>query len=134
MNTTQTTGTQQGTQQPLQILIEDSVKGGVYSNAASTSVTANELILDFGYILPNEKLPTVKIVSRVNMSIKTAESLAQLLQGSIGDYYNKVLPAQQTAQPAQGAPAGQPAPAAMPQAQAVPPVPPVQLPNENKPI
>ncbi len=80
------------TQPPINISVSEDMKAGVYANAASASVTANELILDFGYILPNEKPMTVKVVSRVNMSIRTAESLIQLLQGSISDYYTKVMP------------------------------------------
>ena len=80
---------QQG-QPNIKISVTEEMKAGVYANAASASVTANELILDMGYIVPNEKPMTVKVVSRVNMSIKTAESLVQLLQGSIGDYYGKV--------------------------------------------
>jgi pyruvate dehydrogenase E2 component (dihydrolipoamide acetyltransferase) len=102
--TGQVAGAQPG-QPPINISVTEEMKAGVYANAASASVTANELILDFGYIVPNEKPMTVKVVSRVNMSIKTAESLIQLLQGSIGDYYNKVAKVPQ--QPAAGvAPAG----------------------------
>lgn len=81
-------------QPPIKISITEEMKGGVYANAASASVTANELILDLGYIVPNEQPMTVKVVSRANMSIRTAESLVQLLQGSIGDYYEKVSKAQ----------------------------------------
>jgi len=82
-------GAQPG-QPPIKISITEEMKAGVYANAASASVTANELILDLGYIVPNEQPMTVKVVSRANMSIKTAESLVQLLQGSISDYYSKV--------------------------------------------
>lgn len=105
-------------QPPINISIPEDMKAGVYANAASASVTANELILDFGYILPNEKPMTVKVVSRVNMSIKTAESLVQLLQGSIGDYYNKVkaqgeapaaIPSEGPATPPPAAPQAPPA-------------------------
>lgn len=91
-------------QPPINISISEDMKAGVYANAASASVTANELILDLGYIVPNEKPMTVKVVSRANMSIKTAESLVQLLQGSIGDYYEKVAKMQRPGQQAAGAP------------------------------
>lgn len=95
-------------QPPINISITEDMKAGVYANAASASVTANELILDLGYIVPNEKPMTVKVVSRANMSIRTAESLVQLLQGSIGDYYSKVakMPQGGQAQGQQGAQTG----------------------------
>lgn len=91
-------------QPPINISITEDMKAGVYANAASASVTANELILDLGYIVPNEKPMTVKVVSRANMSIRTAESLVQLLQGSIGDYYQKVAKIQRPGQQSPGAP------------------------------
>ena len=106
----------QGGQPNINISISEDMKAGTYANAASASVTANELILDFGYIVPNETPMTVKVVSRVNMSIKTAESLVQLLQGSIGDYYQKVQkqggqqPPVQGQQPAVGQQPSQPGP------------------------
>ena len=108
-------------QPPIKISITDDMEAGVYANAASASVTANELILDLGYIVPNKQPMTVKVVSRANMSIKTAESLVQLLQGSIGDYYSKAKSqtgagAAPSAIPSEGPttppPAAPPAPAA----------------------
>ena len=99
MNAQQQANPQTPNQQPpIQITVEESMKAGVYSNAASASVTVNELVLDFGYIVPNERPAQVKIVSRVNMTVKTAESLLQLLQGSVNDYYTKVLPKVQAIQ------------------------------------
>ncbi|MBI2453240.1 DUF3467 domain-containing protein [Candidatus Peregrinibacteria bacterium] len=83
--------TQQGTDQnqSIQIQIEKDDQGGKYSNAVSVSVNSNEVILDMGYILPNVKPTTIKIVSRVNMNHRTAESFMKILQDAMLDWRNK---------------------------------------------
>ena len=71
----------------LQIDQKDQV--GVYSNAVSVRVTDNEVLLDFSYILPQMETPTLKIVSRVNLSHASAEKFVSLLQNAMLDYRNK---------------------------------------------
>jgi hypothetical protein len=73
----------------LQIKFDSALEAGVYSNAVSVSATANEMILDFGYILPNVTPSTIKIVSRVNLTQKTAESLLKILSNAVLDMKNK---------------------------------------------
>ncbi len=73
----------------LQIKFDSALEAGVYSNAVSVSATNNEMILDFGYILPNVTPSTIKIVSRVNLTQKTAESLLKILSNAVLDMKNK---------------------------------------------
>lgn len=73
----------------LQIKFDAAIEAGVYSNAVSVSATNNEMILDFGYILPNVTPSTIKIVSRVNLTQKTAESLLKVLSNAVLDMKNK---------------------------------------------
>lgn len=97
---------QQGGQPPLQVKVPDDVQKGVYSNAVSVNVNSNEVVLDFGYLLPNTPAPVIEVVTRVNMNQRTAESFLNVLAGAIDDFKKKQ--AQQQAQ----APMG---PAPMPQ-------------------
>ena len=74
----------------LQIKYDPSIEGGVYSNAVSVSSNKNEMIIDFGYILPNVKPSTIKIVSRVNLTQNTAESFLKVLSNAVLDMKNKL--------------------------------------------
>jgi len=69
--------------------ITEEIEGGVYANAASVHFNNNECILDFAYTIPNAPEPTLKIVSRINMSHRTAESFLKILSNALLDWKNK---------------------------------------------
>lgn len=94
--------------------ITEEIEAGVFANAVSVHFNADGCVLDMAYTLPNAPEPTVKIVSRINMSHRTAESMLKVLSNAFLDYQNKAKQAQGQA-PAQ------------PQAQ-----PPEQPPKENE--
>lgn len=99
----------QAGQQQLQVKVPDDVQKGSYSNAVSVNVNSNEVVLDFGYLLPNTPAPIIEVVSRVNMNQRTAESFLNVLAGAMEDFKKKQ--AQMAEQPAPGAaPAGAAAP------------------------
>jgi hypothetical protein len=94
-----------GPAQPqLQVKVPDDVQKGVYSNAVSVNVNTNEVVLDFGYLLPNTAAPIIEVVSRINMNQRTAESFLGVLSGAMDDFKKKQQAAQQ--QPAAQAPMG----------------------------
>ena len=62
---------------------------GVYANAVSVHFNSNECVLDMAYVLPNVKEPLLKVVSRINMSHRTAESFLKVLSNAILDFKNK---------------------------------------------
>ena len=95
----------QGQNQQLQVKVPDDVQKGVYSNAVSVNVNTNEVVLDFGYLLPNTAAPIIEVVSRVNMNQRTAESFLGVLSGAMEDFKKKQA-AQGTAPAAPAAPAG----------------------------
>src|SRR3989344_4535595 len=100
----------QAAQQQLQVKVPDDVQKGTYSNAVSVNVNSNEVVLDFGYLLPNPPAPIIEVVSRVNMNQRTAESFLNVLAGAMDDFKKKQ--AQMAQQPAPGAvpaPMGAPA-------------------------
>ncbi len=53
---------------------KDVSQAGTYSNVVSVHVNKNEVVLDFGYNLPNSNPPQIMINSRVNMNHETAKS------------------------------------------------------------
>ena len=73
----------------VQVKIDQSQEAGVYSNAVSVHVNKNEMVLDFGYIIPNVKPTTIKVASRVNLSHQTAESFLKILSNAVLDLKNK---------------------------------------------
>jgi len=73
----------------LQVKFDADQESGVYANAVSVHLNKNEMVLDFGYILPNVKPTTIKVVSRVNLSHQTAENFLSILSNAILDYKNK---------------------------------------------
>jgi len=73
----------------LQIKYDNDMETGVYSNAASVHLTKNEIVLDFGYVIPNVKPTTLKVVSRVNLNHAAAESLLKILSNAVLDFKNK---------------------------------------------
>jgi hypothetical protein len=112
--------------QGLQVKVPDEVQKGVYSNAVSVNVNSNEVVLDFGYLLPNTPTPVIEVVSRVNMNHKTADSFFKVLEGAMKDFEAKqaAMNATQNTAPAPEAsmPAPMPAPAPMPPAQPMNPM------------
>lgn len=103
----------QAGQPPLQVKVPDEVQKGVYSNAVSVNVNSNEVVLDFGYLLPNTPAPIIEVVSRVNMNQRTAESFLNVLAGAIDDFKKKQAAQQQAPAPMPQAPMGAPMPQQM---------------------
>lgn len=73
----------------LQVKFDADKETGVYANAVSVHLNKNEMVMDFGYILPNVKPTTIKVVSRVNLSHQTAENFLKILSNAVLDYKNK---------------------------------------------
>src|SRR3989338_2372426 len=73
----------------IQLKVSDDQQAGVFSNAVSVSMTRDGVVIDFGYILPNVKPTTIKVVSRVNMTHMTTESFLKVLQNAVLDWRNK---------------------------------------------
>lgn len=71
------------------IKITEEIENGVYANAVSVHMNNNECIVDMAYTLPNLPEAVIKIVSRINMSHKTAESFLKVLSNAILDWKNK---------------------------------------------
>ncbi|MFA5947549.1 MAG: DUF3467 domain-containing protein [Candidatus Gracilibacteria bacterium] len=84
---------EQKQEQPAQpnykIVISEQIETGVYANAVSVHFNNNECVIDLAYSLPNVKDPIIKVVSRVNMSHKTAESFLKVLSNALLDWKNK---------------------------------------------
>lgn len=80
---------QNATQQQLQVKVPDNLQAGVYANAVSVNVNSNEVVVDFGYLVPNRPSPLIEVVSRVNMNQRTAESFMKVLSGALEDYKKK---------------------------------------------
>lgn len=80
---------EQSKQQSIQVKLDPQVEAGIYSNAVSVHVNQNEVILDFGYIIPNLKPTTIKVVNRVNISHQTAESFMNVLSNAMLDWRNR---------------------------------------------
>ena len=75
--------------QEINIQIDKDEQAGVYANAVSVNVNRNEVVLDMGYLLPNVKPTTIKVVSRINLNHNTAESFVTIMQNALLDYRNK---------------------------------------------
>lgn len=76
--------------QKVQVKIGEEKEVGSYVNAVSVHVNQNEVVVDLGYVLPNSSPTTIKVVERVNMSHKTAESFMNVLSNAMLDWRNKV--------------------------------------------
>lgn len=76
-------------QNNIQVKLDQSVEAGLYANAVSVHVNQNEVILDFGYIIPNVKPTTIKVVGRVNVTHQTAESFMKVLSNAMLDWRNR---------------------------------------------
>ena len=73
----------------LNVQIDKEMQAGHYANAVSVNVNQNEVVLDMGYLLPSVKPPTIKVVSRINLNHRTAESFMRILQNALLDFRNK---------------------------------------------
>jgi hypothetical protein len=73
----------------VQLKIDPAMEQGSYSNAVSIHVNQNEVILDFGYMIPNLNPVTIKLVGRINLTHQTAESLMNVLSNAMLDWRNK---------------------------------------------
>ncbi len=71
------------------VKVPPTVQQGLYSNAVSVTVNKNEIVVDFGYVLPNFSPTTVEVVSRINMTHSSAENFISTLQNAILDHRNK---------------------------------------------
>ncbi len=80
---------EQSKQPNIQVKLDQAVEAGLYSNAVSVHVNQNEVILDFGYIIPNVKPTTIKVVGRVNVTHQTAESFMKVLSNAMLDWRNR---------------------------------------------
>ncbi len=68
----------------LSIDIAPAVSGGVYANMVISSLSFDEVTLDFLYLLPHLQKATVQ--SRVILNPRQAKRLATLLASTINDY------------------------------------------------
>lgn len=71
------------------VKISEELEGGVYANAVSVHLNNNEAVIDMAYLLPNSPEPLLKVVSRINMNHRTAESFLKVLSNAILDWKNK---------------------------------------------
>jgi len=71
------------------IKIKEEEEQGVYANAVSVHFNQNECIIDMAYNIPNMPEPVIKVVSRINMSHRTAESFLKVLSNAMLDWKNK---------------------------------------------
>lgn len=76
-------------QKKYKVKIPEGMESGVYTNAISVHFNSNECVIDMGYSVPNAGEPMIKVVSRVNMSHKTAESFVNVLSNALLDWKNK---------------------------------------------
>lgn len=76
-------------QNVINVQIKDEMQAGVYANAASVSVKENDVLIDFGFILPGVNPTTIKVQARVNMSHVTAEQFLGVFQNALLDFRNR---------------------------------------------
>jgi hypothetical protein len=85
----------QNPQQNMVVTFADGVmQSGKYSNAVSVHVNMNEVVLDFGYAMPNTNPAQIQIVERVNLNHQTARSFMTVLQNAMLDFSNKMKEAE----------------------------------------
>ncbi|MFA6991694.1 MAG: DUF3467 domain-containing protein [Candidatus Gracilibacteria bacterium] len=71
------------------LVLPEGMDSGVYANAVSVHFNNNECVIDMAYTIPNTTEPTIKVVSRINMSHRTAESFLKVLSDAFLDWKNK---------------------------------------------
>lgn len=82
-------GNAQQQQQQIQLKVDPQDELGAFSNAVSVHVNQNEMIIDFGYILPNTRPMTIKLVNRINITHQTAEQFLKVLSNALLDWRNR---------------------------------------------
>lgn len=96
--------TQDGAQPGVQVLLDERELRQIYSNAYRIHATADEVIIDLGFNMPNPNPQTgqqqllLKITDRVVMSYLNAKRLGQSLQQLIKRYeqqFGELVPASQ---------------------------------------
>ncbi len=80
---------EKGEGKKFKVKISEDNESGVYANAVSVHFNGNECVIDMAYALPNVQEPTLKVVSRINMSHNTAESFLKVLSNALLDWKNK---------------------------------------------
>ena len=75
--------------QQITVKMDPATESGIFANAVSVHVNQNEVVVDFGYILPNSKPMTIKVVNRVNLTHQTAESFMKVLSNAMLDWRNR---------------------------------------------
>lgn len=80
---------QDSNQNVINVQIKDEMKAGIYANAASVSVKENDILIDFGYILPGVNPTTIQVMARVNLSHVTAEQFLGVFQNALLDFRNQ---------------------------------------------
>ncbi|MCC7432672.1 DUF3467 domain-containing protein [Candidatus Peregrinibacteria bacterium] len=78
-----------GDQKAINLRVDPAMEQGVFSNAISIHVNQNEVVIDFGYMIPNQNPVTIKLVGRMNLTHQTAESLMNVLSNAMLDWRNK---------------------------------------------
>lgn len=94
--------TQGGSQNFTVTFDSEEAKKGSYSNAVSVHVNTNEVVVDFGYTVPNTNPQEIRVVERMNMNHRTAEQFLSILQNSLLDFRNKIKEHQNKQQEQQG--------------------------------
>lgn len=73
----------------VKVVVTEDAQAGIYSNAVSVNVSANEVVIDLGYLIPGGSEKVVKVLQRVNMTHRTAESFLKVFQNAVLDFRNK---------------------------------------------
>lgn len=73
----------------IKVAVPKEIQAGVYANACTVTVGEREIIIDFGYILPNVEPTTIEVVSRVNMHVDAAKSFLSTFQNTVLDFENR---------------------------------------------
>jgi hypothetical protein len=96
--------TQDGSQPSVQVLLDERELRQIYSNSYRIHATADEVIIDLGFNMPNPNPQTgqqqllLKITDRVVMSYLNTKRLAQSLQQLIKRYeqqFGELVPSSQ---------------------------------------
>jgi hypothetical protein len=73
---------------PVKIIVPQEIQTGKYANAFTVTVGEREIIVDFGYILPNVQPTTIEVVSRINMQADAAKTFLSTFQNTLLDFEN----------------------------------------------
>lgn len=80
----------QGQQDIKVVFPNEQAKTGTYANAVSVHINGNEVVLDFGYTIPNTNPMEIAVVQRMNMGHRAAEHFLSVFQNSMLDFRNKI--------------------------------------------